>query len=92
MGRQHHRLNGHESDKTLGEESIQQTLNNCLRCYRRKGHDAVTAGHRSQEGTVRDFGKVMYTLLYLKQIPTRTYCLAQGTLFNVTCQPGWKGF
>ena len=51
----------------------------------------MMAGHRSQEGTVRDFGKVMYTLLYLKWIPTRTYCLAQGTLFNVMCQPGWEG-
>ena len=30
-------------------------------------------------------------LLYLKWIPKRTYCMAQGTLLNVTWQPGWEG-
>ena len=43
------------------------------------------------EGTVRDFGKVMYTLLYLKWISNKTYCIAQQTLLNVMCQPGWEG-
>ena len=33
----------------------------------------------------------MYTLLYLKQITTRTYCIAQGSLLNVMWQPGWEG-
>ena len=31
------------------------------------------------------------TLLYLKWIPTRTYCIAHGTLLNVICQYRWKG-
>ena len=41
------------------------------------------------EGVVRDFGKVMYTLLYLKWI-TKIYGVAHGTLVNVMCQPGWE--
>ena len=32
----------------------------------------------------------MYTLLYLKRI-TNKDCIAQGTLFNVMWQTGWKG-
>ena len=39
---------------------------------------------------VREFRKVMYTLLYSKWKPTRTYCIAHGTLLNVMCQPGWE--
>ena len=35
----------------------------------------------------RECGMDMYTLLY----PTRTYCIAQGTLLNVMWQPGWEG-
>ena len=31
----------------------------------------------------------MYTLLYLKWIAPRTYCIAQGTLLNITSQPKW---
>jgi len=43
-------------------------------------------------GRERDFGKVMCTLIYLKQITkTRTYCIAQGTLLNVMWQPEWEG-
>ena len=38
----------------------------------------------------RELGKVMYTLLYLKWITNRDYCMAQGTLFNVMWQPGWE--
>ena len=34
------------------------------------------------EGIVRDFGKVMYTLLYLKWITNKD---------NVMSQPGWEG-
>ena len=30
----------------------------------------------------------MYTLLYLKRIPTRSYCRARGTLLTVAWQPG----
>ena len=41
----------------------------------------------SGERIVRDFGKVMYTLLDLKWI---TYYIAQGILLNVMCQPGWE--
>ena len=33
----------------------------------------------------------MYTLLYLKWITNRTYCIAQETLLNVMWQPGWEG-
>ena len=44
-----------------------------------------------EEGIVREFGMDMYTFLYLKWIITRTYCIAQGTLLNVTWQPGWEG-
>ena len=43
-----------------------------------------------REGTVREFVKVIHTLLYLKWITDRTYCIAHGTLFNVMCQPGWE--
>ena len=43
------------------------------------------------EGTVREFGMGVYTVMYLKQIIPRTYCVAQGTLLNVRCQPGWEG-
>ena len=43
------------------------------------------------EEIVKDFGKVLYTLLYLKWITTKTYWIAQGSLLNVMCQPGWKG-
>ena len=32
----------------------------------------------------------MCTLLYLKWPTTRTYCIAQGTLLNVTWQLGWE--
>ena len=40
---------------------------------------------------VQDFGKVMYTLLYLKWITNKTYCIANGTLLNVMYQPGTEG-
>ena len=45
-------------------------------------------GRRVAEVIVTEFGMDMYTLLYLT---TRTYCIAQGTLLNVTWQPGWEG-
>jgi len=41
------------------------------------------------EGIVREFGKVMYTLLYSKWITNKDlFCIAHGTLPNVMCQPG----
>ena len=39
---------------------------------------------------VRDFERVMYTLLYLKWITNKTYCIAHGTLLSVMCQTGWE--
>ena len=39
------------------------------------------------EGIVTEFGMDVYTLLYLT---TRTYCIAQGTLLNVTWEPEWE--
>ena len=42
------------------------------------------------EETGREFGRDTWTLLYLKWITKKTYCIAQGTLPNVPCQPGWK--
>ena len=32
----------------------------------------------------------MFTLLYLKWITNKSYCIAQGTLFDVMWQPGWE--
>ena len=39
-------------------------------------------------GIVRELGMDMYTVLYLKQITTKTYCRTQGILLNVIWQPG----
>ena len=44
-----------------------------------------------REGTVREFGMDMYTLLYLKWIINKDLLLAHGTLLNVMWQPRWKG-
>ena len=33
----------------------------------------------------------VYTLLFLKWIKTRTYCIVQGTLLNGMWEPGWEG-
>ena len=43
------------------------------------------------DGTVRDFGNVMYTLLYLKWITNKHLLYSNGTLLSVMCQPGWEG-
>ena len=40
------------------------------------------------EGIVREFEMDMYTLLFLKWLPPRSYCTTQGTLLNAMCQPG----
>ena len=43
------------------------------------------------EGVVRDFGKVMYTLLYLKWIPSKDLVYSSGNSLNVLCQSGCEG-
>ena len=43
------------------------------------------------EGVVRDFGKVMYTLLYLKWIPSKDLVYSTGNSLNVLCQSGCEG-
>jgi len=40
------------------------------------------------EGTVREFEKFMYTLLYSKLITIRTYCIAHGFLLKAMFLPG----
>ena len=40
------------------------------------------------EGVVKDFGKVMYTLLYLKWIPSKDLVYSTGNSLNVLCQSG----
>ena len=50
----------------------------------------MAAGEELGEGRVREFGMGMYTVLYLKWIPTKTYSRAQGILLGVMCQPGWE--
>ena len=42
-------------------------------------------------GIVRDFGKVMNTLINFKWITTKTYCVAHGTQFSDIRQPRWDG-
>ena len=42
------------------------------------------------EGIVKNSGKVMYTLRYLKWITKKTYSIAYGTLLNVMRQLGWE--
>ena len=51
----------------------------------------VARGEERGKGIVREFGMDMYTLLYLQWITKKAYCIAQGTLLNVTWQPGWAG-
>ena len=51
----------------------------------------VARGEKRGKGIVREFGMDMYTLLYLKWITNKAYCIAQGTLLNFTWQPGWAG-
>ena len=42
------------------------------------------------EGTVKDFGKVMYTLLYFKWITNKTLLYTTWNSALVMCQPGWE--
>ena len=43
------------------------------------------------ERIVKDFGKVMYTLLYLKWIPNKDLVYSTGNSLNVLCQSGCEG-
>ena len=43
----------------------------------------VTRGEGNWGGIVREFGIDMYTLLYLKWITNKTYCIAQGLILNI---------
>ena len=47
----------------------------------------VAEGEGWREGTVREFGMDMYTLLYLKRVTNKDL----GTLFNVMWQTAWDG-
>ena len=51
----------------------------------------VAGGEGLEEGLVRELKIDMYTLLCLKWITNRTYCIAQGTLLNVIWQSGSGG-
>ena len=51
----------------------------------------VAGGSGWGEGIVRELWMDVYTLLYLKWITHRMYCVAHGTLLNVMWQPAWKG-
>ena len=42
------------------------------------------------EGIVRDSGKVMYTLLYLKCITNKDLLYSTWNSINVMCRPGWE--
>ena len=43
----------------------------------------VASGEEWRERIAREFGMDMCTLLYLKWVTTRTYCIPQGALLNV---------
>ena len=43
------------------------------------------------EGIVREFGMYRLHCYISNRWPTRTYCIAHGTLFSVMWQPGWEG-
>ena len=64
--------------------------------YKRETHRLRECAYGYQgkgwrEGIVKEFGVGMYILLYLEEITSRTYCVAQGTLLNVMWQTGWEG-
>ena len=48
-------------------------------------------GKRWEEGIVREFGKVMYTLLYLKWITNKDLLYSTWSSTQVMCQPWWEG-
>ena len=53
-------------------------------------HGVTKSWTRMSDWTMTN-GIGMYTLLYLKRITNKNYCIADGTLFNVMWQPGWEG-
>ena len=60
MVRQHHQLNGHESEQTLGESEGQRSLVCCSPWgSQRVGHDLVT--EQQQHAIVKFRGDVEYT-------------------------------
>ena len=45
-----------------------------------------------EDWIVKDSGKVIYLLLYLKWDNHRkTYCITHGTLLSIMCLPEWEG-
>ena len=100
----HHRCNEHELGQTPRDGKGQgdlvccspwgckesdmtgQLSNNCRLREQTYGYQ----GKRWSEGIVREFEIDLYTLLYLKWIPTKTYCIRQGTLLSVIWQVGWE--
>ena len=58
---------------------------------RRRGWTYGCWWGRKGEGTVREFGMAMYTLLYFKWIANKALLESTGNLLNVTWQPGWEG-
>ena len=58
---------------------------------RKRLTDLVNLWLWGQGGIVRDFGKVMYTLLCLKWITNKDLLYAHGALLSVMWQPGWEG-
>ena len=52
--------------------------------------DSVSENKLMVVGVEGYFGKVMYTLIYLKWITNKDW-RAQGTLLGIMCQAGWKG-
>ena len=43
------------------------------------------------EAIVKDFRKVMYTLIFKMVNQQGPFFIAHGTQLNVMCQPGWEG-
>ena len=44
----------------------------------------------SEERIVGKFGMELYPLVCSKQVPTRIYCMALGTLLSLACWSGWE--
>ena len=43
-----------------------------------------------RQGIVKDFVKLIYTVLYSKWITNKNVCIAHGSILSVLCQPGWE--
>ena len=42
------------------------------------------------QGIAKDFGKLIYTVLYSKCITNKNLFIAHGSILKALCQPGWK--